>query len=81
VPVTKCWSANSALLLWWLGDRPLMKLTMGPLYTVITIAPITVITVPTTLAALWNFLKFTVSNLINYQNNIILLDHLLGHDK
>jgi hypothetical protein len=38
--------------LWWLGDRPLMKLTMGPLYTVITIAPITVITVPTTLAAL-----------------------------
>jgi len=69
VPTTQCWSEGSVVLLlellWWLmAPPPFMIWKAGPLYRVITIAPETVMTVPMTLARLWNFLKFTFSSLV-----------------
>lgn len=70
-PATQCWLVESVVLVPWLCAWPRMISTMGPLYSVITMAPPTVITVPTTFARLCSFLTFTLSNLINQNNNII----------
>lgn len=64
VPVSRCWLPDSLLVApRWAAPCDLIKSMIGPLYKVITMAPVTVITVPTTLAALCSFLKLTVSNL------------------
>lgn len=65
VPVTQCCSEEPwlALELWWVC--PPKKLSIGPLYSVITIAPDTVIAVPITFARLCIFLRFTFSNLFD----------------
>ena len=63
VPRTQWWAPDSSVELLW-ALPPLWKMSrMGPLQRVITIAPETVIAVPTTFAMLCNFFMFTVSNL------------------
>lgn len=66
VPSTQFCSEGCVLLplSWWVAACPFMNWRAGPLYKVITIAPETVTAVPTTLATLGIFLKFTVSNLV-----------------
>lgn len=65
VPVTQCWLLASLLLLpWWLPTPcDFMNSRIGPLYKVITIAPATVIPVPTIFATSCLFFTFTLSNL------------------
>lgn len=67
VPVTQCCSEAASVAAeeswweWW--PLPWRKSRIGPLYSVITIAPVTVIAVPITFATLCIFLTFTVSSL------------------
>lgn len=64
VPVAQFWPAEGSLEdSWWLIPRVCIKSIMGPLYSVITMAPVTVIKVPITLAWLGIFLILIFSNL------------------
>ena len=66
MPVTQCCCSDEALVeLWWPPPCVNRILIIGPLYKVITIAPLTVIAVPITFARLCIFLRLTVSNLVH----------------
>ena len=65
VPVIQCLSADSLVVPWCVAPPDLMKSIIGPLYKVMTIAPITVIAVPMIFARLRIFFTLTFSNLID----------------
>lgn len=79
VPRTQCWPVGVLLEPPWKELCAAFTISMaGPLYKVMIIAPPTVITVPTTFATLWTFLKFTVSSLNNMRSCVRTTTKLVG---